>query len=349
MSPRTATLLVSSVLIVLLTALTAFLPVPYVVLQPGPTTNTLGTTKGQPLIQIDGVRTYAATGHLDLTTVAVFGGPDDPVDLVTALRGWLDRTVAVVPEESVFPAGQSPREVEQETARQMVESQDHATSAALRQLGIDVDTKVLVAAVRKGTPADGRLRPGDVVVAVDGVPVRTDSALRGRIADREPGDPVDLTVLRDGDRETLRLHTVPYGGNSEHPIVGFTPRTKHEFPFSVKIRLRQVGGPSAGLMFALGIVEKLTPGDLTGGEYVAGTGAINDRGRVQPIGGIEQKVVAARGAGARTFLTPAGNCAAAVGARPDGLRLVRVERLADALEALDAIKTGRGEVPTCSG
>lgn len=341
--------MVSSLLVVLLTAASAMLPVPYVVLQPGPTTNTLGGTKGEPLIQVEGRRTYAARGHLDLTTVAVFGGPDDPVDLLTALRGWLDRTVAVVPEDAYFPTDKSPGEVERETARQMRQSQDNATAAALRQLGIEVTTTVVVGSITGDTPADGRLQQGDVVVAVDGEPVRTESAVRRLIAARQPGDPVVITVVRDGERMRLRLRTVPFPEDPGHPIVGFTPRTMHEFPFEVRIRLHQVGGPSAGLMFALGIVEKLTPGDLTDGAYVAGTGAIDDRGRVQPIGGIQQKLVAARRAGATTFLTPADNCGEAVAARPEGLRLVRVATLDDALQALDAIKTSRGNVPTCAG
>lgn len=350
MSSRTATLLVCSLLVVLLTAVCALLPVPYVVLKPGPTTNTLGTRNGQPLIEIDDRRTYPANGHLDLTTVAVFGGPDSPVDLVTALRGWLDGAVAVVPEDTVFPPGKSPRDVEAETAAQMRESQDHATAAAFRRLGISFGSPVVVVGpVTNGTPADGRLEVGDEVTAVDGAPVKTPAAVRDRVANRQPGDAVTLTIVRDGERRQLRFRTVPYSGDPTHPIVGFEPQARHDFPFPVKIRLGQVGGPSAGLMFALGIVEKLTPGDLTDGEFVAGTGEIDDRGRVTPIGGIQQKVVAAREAGATTFLTPARNCADALRTRPDGLRLVRVRTLAGALTALDAIKTGRGDVPVCSG
>jgi Lon-like protease len=349
MSRRTATLVVSGLLVVLLSAAAAVLPVPYVVLQPGPTTNTLGKSSGKPLIQVDGRRTYPAGGHLDLTTVAVFGGPGDAVDLVTALQGWLDDTVAVVPEESVFPEGKSQKQVEQETAAQMAESQEHATAAALHQLGVPVDTRVEVGSVLGDMPADGKLKPGDVVVAVDGGRVTTPKQVRNRIADRAPGDPVTLALRREGERRTVELSTEESADGSGRPVVGFLPRTGHTFPFDVTIGLEKVGGPSAGLMFALGIVERLTPGDLTDGRYVAGTGTIDDQGRVGPIGGVQQKVAAAADTGADVFLTPAGNCADAATVKPDGLTLVRVKTLDDALTSLDALKTGRGDVATCGG
>ncbi|MGH8866557.1 MAG: YlbL family protein [Actinomycetes bacterium] len=348
MSRRTATLVVSGVLVVLLSAAAAVLPVPYVVLQPGPTTNTLGTSDGKPLIRIEGRRTYPASGHLDLTTVAVFGGPGDSVDLFTALRGWLDETVAVVPEETVFPPGKSAHEVEKETEAQMSESQEYATAAAFDELGVAVGHHVEVGSVLADSPADGQLRAGDEVVAVDGTPIRTPEAVREGVGNREPGDDVRLTIRRDGDRRTLTLATEPSPEDEERPVVGFVPREGHDFPFEVTIDLEKVGGPSAGLMFAVGIVEKLTPGNLTNGQYVAGTGTIDDDGRVGPIGGIQQKVAAAEDVGAHVFLTPAGNCADAAAVNHDGVRLVRVETLGDALDALDALKTGRGNVPTCA-
>jgi Lon-like protease len=349
MSRRTATLVVSGLLVVLLSAAAAVLPVPYVVLQPGPTTNTLGKSDGKPLIRVDGRRTYPADGNLDLTTVAVFGGPGDAVDLVTALQGWLDDSVAVVPEESVFPEGKSQKEVEQETAAQMEESQEHATAAALQELGVPVEERVEVGSVVAGRPAEGELEPGDVVASVDGEPVSTPLQVRRRIADRAPGDPVTLVVRRDGERRTVELTTEESEAGSGRPIVGFLPRTGYTFPFEVTIGLEKVGGPSAGLMFAVGIVEKLTPGTLADGRHVAGTGTIDDDGKVGPIGGVQQKVAAASEAGADVFLTPAGNCADAAAVNPDGLTLVRVETLDDALTALDALKTGRGDVPTCGG
>jgi len=125
-------------------------------------------------------------------------------------------------------------------------------------------------------------------------------------------------------------------------------RDEADYPFSVEISLKDVGGPSAGLMFALGIVDKLTPGSLTGGKFIAGTGTIDDSGHVGAIGGIAQKMVGARRKGATVFLSPAGNCAQARDTVPDGLRLVRVKTLSDAVEALEDLKAGRvDEVPTC--
>jgi len=119
-----------------------------------------------------------------------------------------------------------------------------------------------------------------------------------------------------------------------------------KFPFPVTISVGDIGGPSAGLMFALGIIDKLTPMDLTGGKFIAGTGEITGGGQVQPIGGIQQKMVGARDAGATIFLTPAANCPDTKGAVPAGLRLVKVSTLAQAVTYLEAIKAGQA-VPSC--
>jgi len=348
MSRRTATLLVSGVLFVVLTAVAALLPVPYVALEPGPTTNTLGSVDGAPVIGVKGHRTYPVGGHLDLTTVAVFGGPGHRLDLVTALRGWLDRSVAVVPEETIYPPGESEQKVQQENKDLMSGSQENATAAALGRLGIPVTTNVVVDSVLEGSPAAGRLHAGDVVVAVDGTTVRTPAAVRRRVSDRKPGDTVHITVVRDGKRRTLTLGTRHAPHDTSRPVVGFVPRAGHTFPFSVKFGIRDIGGPSAGLMFSLGILDKLTPGRLTHGRYIAGTGTIDDSGKVGLIGGIQQKIAAARAAGATVFLTPAGNCADAVDAKPDGLRLVRVTSLDGAVKALHALGSGHGRVPSCT-
>lgn len=346
MSRRAVTLAVAGILVVLLSAVAALLPVPYVALSPGPTTNTLGSVGRTVLIRIDGRRTYPANGHLDLTTVSVLGGPRQRMDLVSALRGWLNHDIAIVPEETIYPKNESATEVEQQSAAEMKDSQENATTAALRQLGIQVDTRVVVDKLGPSSPSKGKLQPGDVIREVDGQQVLGGAALRALITRHKPGEPVQLAIDRGGRRLDVTVTTAK--ADDGRAIVGILTRDEATYPFTVQISLKDVGGPSAGLMFALGIVDKLTPGSLTGGAFIAGTGTIDDGGHVGEIGGIAQKMVGAREAGATVFLTPAGNCAEALRNAPKGLRLVKVDTLASAVSALDSLRAGRA-VPSCAG
>jgi PDZ domain-containing protein len=348
MSRRTVTLASAGFLVVVLSAVAALLPVPYVALSPGPTSNTLGSVGGLELIHISGHKTYPDKGHLNLTTVSVLGGPQQRMDLVTALRGWLDGSIAVIPEEQVYPKGTSAKQAEKESNDQMRDSQEHATTAALRSLGIPVTTHVAVNEVLPG-PSTGKLRVDDVIVSVDGKRVDGGTALRKAITAHTPGDPVRLAIERAGKRSDVTITTVKAPDASGNAIVGISTRDEATYPFTVRIGLKDVGGPSAGLMFALGIVDKLTPGSLTGGAFVAGTGEIDDSGNVGPIGGIAQKMIAARRAGATVFLAPAGDCAEAVSTVPSGLHLVRVTSLKSALDSLDALRSNpNATVPSCS-
>lgn len=333
-------------LVALLVMAVLVLPVPYVLRLPGPTSNTLGSIGGEALIRIDGAPTYPTSGRLDLTTVTLRGGPTREVNLAAALSGWLDPDVAVMPTEVYYPAGRTTDEAREEDEARMVESQTSAKAAALRALDIAVPATVTVARVARDAPAEDVLEPGDVVLAVGDTPVGTARQLRAAISARPGGRPVPVTVLRDGEELTPSVPTRVEDGRT---VVGIFPTDSYDLPFTIDIGIDGVGGPSAGLLFALGIVDKLTPGELTGGAHIAGTGTIDGDGVVGPIGGIEQKVVAAREAGATVFLVPVDNCAAAVGAAPEGLRLVRVDTLETALDALTALREGSGPIPPCTG
>jgi PDZ domain-containing protein len=203
-----------------------------------------------------------------------------------------------------------------------------------------VDT---VQATVKGMSAAGRLRPGDVITAVDGRPVSCHAGAGPLIRARTPGAPVQLTVLRHGRTSRVRLATADVQGQ---PEIGVQLAENFTFPFSVTISIGNIGGPSAGLMFALGIIDKITPDNLTGGRFIAGTGEIEANGTVDPIGGIQQKMIGARAAGATIFLTPAANCPDAAGAVPAGMRLIKVSSLAGAVDDLKALKAGK-PVPSC--
>ncbi len=338
-SRRTLTLLLSTLLAVALLVGALVARVPYVALGPGPTFNTLGDSDGTPVIDVQGRQSFPDTGHLDLTTVGV----RSDLSLAEALVGWARRDEAVVPRELVFPPGQSDAQVEAENTRQMVQSQDAATTAALTALGIPIE--VTVAEVSAASPAVGVLRKDDVLTSVDGSPVTGPAQLRTMIGERAVGADVRIGYRRDGQTAEATLVTTGSTDSPPRPLIGVA--TGIRYPFTVKIALKDVGGPSAGLMFALGIVDKLEPGSLTGGAYVAGTGEITPDGAVQPIGGIQQKLRGARGKGATVFLVPAANCADAAANRPDGLQLIKVSTLDEARRALDLERSG-GTPTGCS-
>jgi PDZ domain-containing protein len=348
MSHRLATLLIAGVCALAGLVVAAVVSVPYVALTPGPTLNTLGTptgtASGKPIIQVTGHRTYPTSGNLNLVTVSYTGGPGSNFNIFSALRAWLTPDDAVVPASEIYGSGQTQQQVLQQDTQQMLGSQEDATAAALCYLNIRFMTVDSVSATVKGTPAYGVLQSGDVITAVDGQPLNCHHDVVTMIRNRKPGAPVTLTIDRKGVSKTVRLATKDISGQAVVGIQLASP--KYVFPFAVKINLPDIGGPSAGLMFALGIIDKLSPSNLTAGRFIAGTGEISPAGGVQPIGGIQQKMAGARAAGATIFLTPAGNCSNTAGAVPAGLRLVKVSTLAGAITDLQAIAQGK-PVPTC--
>jgi PDZ domain-containing protein len=344
MSRRSLTLLIASVGTAVAIAVAVLVPVPYVILGPGPTLNTLGKdSSGKPLITISGHATYPTTGHLNLVTVSYQGGPGDNINIFTALAAWLNPSEAVVPESELFAPGQTQQQTQQQNTQEMTSSQQTATAAALNEMHIPHQTQVIVVQAEPGYPADRVLRAGDVIAAVDGKPVTSQSGLTSLIYARPAGSTLTVIIVRGGQTRTVRVGTRQAGG---HPVMGVAVGERYKFPFTVSISVGDIGGPSAGLMFALGIIDKLTAQDLTGGKFIAGTGEITAGGQVQAIGGVQQKMVGARNAGATVFLTPAPNCADAKGAVPAGLRLVKVSTLTQAVDDLEALKAGQ-PVPSC--
>jgi Lon-like protease len=344
MSRRSLTLVIAGLATVIAIVVAVFVPVPYVILGAGPTLNTLGSdSSGQQLIVISGHRTYPTTGHLNMVTISYMGGPGVNLNIFQAVRAWLNPDEAVVPESELFPPGQSAEQTQAQDTQEMSSSQELATAAALSTLHIPFQTQVAVVSTVAGYPASTVLKAGDVIEAVDGKPVTGESSLSSLITAHPAGTMLTLTVLRSGKTLSLPVTTKESGGT---PIIGVQVQEQYQFPFKVTINVGAIGGPSAGMMFALGIIDKITPMNLTGGKFIAGTGEITASGQVQPIGGIQQKMVGARDAGATVFLTPAGNCSDTVGAVPAGLRLVKVSTLDQAISDLEAIKAGKA-VPSC--
>lgn len=331
---RGLTVFVGAILALLLSLGMALLPVPYVALGPGPTVNTLGSRDGHEIVTITGTPTSTSKGHLNLTTVSV--SPD--LNLGNALVGWLDGTVAVVPREVVYPPGETRQQVNKENAQAFKDSQTSAETAALRKLGYPVE--VTVSKIAPGSPSTGKLAVGDVLTSVDGVAVTSGTKLRALLATKQSTQTVTIGYQR-GKAAGKASVTLARGGDDGRPLLRIETKDDQPHPFKVSFDLDRIGGPSAGLMFALAVIDKVKPEDLTGGKFIAGTGEIDDDGNVGPIGGISQKMVAARRAGATTFLVPADNCLEARGNAPDGLQLARVQTLDEALEALTDVRAGR--------
>jgi Lon-like protease len=344
MSRRSLTLLIASVGTAVAIAVSVLVPVPYVILGPGPTLNTLGKdSAGHPLITISGHPTYPVNGHLNMVTVSYQGCQGNRFNIFTALVAWLNPHQAVVPESEICPAGQTQKQTQEQDTQEMTSSQQTATAAALTELHIPYSTQVVVVNPEQGFPAYGVLKAGDVITAVDGKPVTSQAGLSKLVYAHPAGSTLTLTITRDGQSRQVQVGTKLSGG---HPVMGVQITEEYKFPFQVKISVGDIGGPSAGMMFALGIIDKLTKTNLTAGRFIAGTGEIEPSGKVDPIGGIQQKMVGARNAGATIFLTPAANCADAKGAVPAGLRLVKVSTLNQAVTDLEALKSGHS-VPSC--
>ncbi|MDP9181584.1 MAG: PDZ domain-containing protein [Actinomycetota bacterium] len=342
MSRRALTTLLASLLAFGLALAAGLQRVPYVVLSPGPAFNTLGTVGTTEVLTITGLKTYPTDGALDATTVSV----TDRVSLFEALQGWVSRDDAVVPRELIYPPERTQRQTDEQNAEDMRQSQDDATVAAMKVLGIKGTVQVSVGAVTAKGPAEGHLQVGDVLTTVDGKVVSDVASLRRFISDRVPGAKVVIGFTRAGKPGRVTLGTTATPDAEHRAVIGIQAAASSHFPVDVDIKLKDVGGPSAGLMFALGILDKLQPGSLTGGRVVAGTGEIDEQGKVGPIGGIAQKMRGALHAKATAFLVPAANCDEARATRPDGLTLIRVSTLEDALTGLATLKAG-GTPRTC--
>jgi PDZ domain-containing protein len=328
-------------------AVMSLIHVPYAILSPGPITNTLGDgPAGKPLITVVDKTTYPTTGALDFTTVEVFGGPRNPANGWDWIIGKLDRNSTVVSEEVVFPKGVTSKQVEEENAAEMTGSQQEAIVVALRALGQKVPEVITISDLTKDSPAKGVLQAGDVVLSVGGKAATTSASLRAAIRAHKPGELAVFTVRRNGAVKVLRVKTTEAQG---HTAAGVFLRTAFDFPTKVSIDAGDVGGPSAGMMFSLAIYDKLTPGALTGGAKIAGTGTIDSAGAVGPIGGIQQKLVGAKRGGAVWFLAPAGNCDEVVGHIPEGLQVAKVATFAQARDAVEAIAAKRtASLPRCT-
>ena len=342
-----AVLSVGVVLLVVFGVFGAAVPVPYVAQVPGPTFNTLGEIDGEPIITVEGRERNEIEGELTLTTVGVSRAG---LSLVEAVQGWFDDEVSVVPEETVYPPGRSEQETREANRQAFLTSEEAAEAAALAELGYPV--KVVVRGLSEGSPAEGELQEGDAIESIDGRPTPDLETLDAVLRSIPGGTPVTVAYTRLGEPGTATITTrsAADAADGETPadaeeregsLLGVLVREQPAAPFDVDIAVEDVGGPSAGLMLTLGILDLVGETDLTGGATVAGTGTIDADGEVGPIGGIQLKMIAAGEIGAELFLVPADNCAEALAAPQPDVTLARVADLDDALTALEDLRAGR--------
>ncbi|MGE2692697.1 YlbL family protein [Mycolicibacterium pulveris] len=340
MNRRILTLLVALVPILVFGVLVSLVVVPFVSLGPGPTFNTLGEVDGKPVVQIEGADVYPTSGQLNMTTVS----QRDGLTLGQALVLWLSGREQLLPRDLVYPPDKTREEINEANTTDFRRSERSAEYAAL--LFMDYPMAVTVENVNDPGPSAGKLADGDAIDAVNGTPVANLDEFQALIKETRPGDTVVLDYRRKDGPPGVATITLGEHPEGEQGYLGIGVLDAPWAPFSIDFNLANIGGPSAGLIFSLAVVDKLTPGDLSDGHFIAGTGTITGDGHVGAIGGITHKMLAARESGATVFLVPAENCAEAKTAPQDGLELIKVDTLTTAVDALESLSAD-GERPHC--
>jgi Lon-like protease len=350
MSRRTVSSILAVVLLLVLLTVAAALPVPYVAMSPGPTINVLGDTSGKPIVQIRGHKTYPDKGQLRMVTVRVTS-PSHHISLYEAMGAWFDGTRAIYPRTAIYPKEQTAQQAEQEGSVEMVNSQDTAIAAALTELGYHPKTDAEVLAVTPKSAAAGKLKARDKILSVNGTKITDATQVSDAVQKTGVGGDAKFVVRRGGHTKAITMTTRPSPDNPKIGLVGIVVGEGFDFPFDVSVNISEdISGPSAGLIFALSLYDTLTPGSLTGGNVIAGTGTITEAGSVGPIGGIQQKIVAAADAGAKIFLVPPANCSSALGAdvKKDEIRLVKAPTMHSAVTSIEAYaKNPDANLPKC--
>lgn len=341
--PLVAGPMIVAVVAALIVLLGFTIPSPYVIERPGPVVNTLGTTvvdgETRPVVAVEGVDTYPTGGELNLLTLSTVGNPDRPVSWFALIPALVDHAQSLRPMQEVFREGLTPEERDEANRILMERSQGQATAAALQQLDITFATTVRVAGVAADAPADGILQTGDQFVAVDGIPVTSAAEIAQYVQERGAGSEISLEIIRGG--QELTFVVVPaFLDGQDRAYIGVTLDADYEFPIEIDILLDRIGGPSAGMMFALAIYDLLTPGALVSDLTVSGTGTIDEDGDVGAIGGLPQKLWAAAEADTDLFLMPIGNCVDLPAEVPPGLLIAPVATLDEALFAIEAVADG---------
>lgn len=366
-----STALATAIIVLSLVLIMTAIPVPYVIESPGPTFNVLGAVDGKPVIELsnkEAGRQQEQAGHLDpdfsfgakhpdskgelrAVTVGIAGGPGRMVNLSMLLQAWLNGD-NILDEEEVYPKGVTAQQIQQASSQQMKSSQYSAEVAALQEVGYQLPTVATVSEVVDWSDAKGKLENGDVLVSLtsqDGtrrVSIKSPTDTKEFVTHSRIGEKITIEYSRAGKLGSTQVE-VKSNPETHQPAVGILYSVDVDFPVDIQIQLGNTGGPSAGVMFALGIIDRLTKSDITGGQKIAGTGALTVTGDVQDIGGVNQKIRGALRDGAKWFLLPEGNCKDVVNP-PSQIRLVPIKTLAGARKAVKEISTNQADsLPTC--
>lgn len=323
--------------------LAAAIPSPYAIERPGPVVDTLGDVTfndaAEPVVSFPDAKTYPTTGTLNLLTVQVLGSPDQRRSWLSLLPAVFDPSQRIAPLTDFFVEGETSDDRDAQNTALMASSQTTAAAAAFREIGKDVGVTLTVAQIGKGSAADGVLREGDVLKTLDEEPIVDFAMQRTRTVAAGAGATLRIGIERDGKQQTVDLSpTIPDGGTE--PLIGATISISYDLPSEADIKLEDIGGPSAGMVFSLAMVDRLTPGDMLNGLTVSGTGTMADTGEVGPIGGLEQKMWAASRAKSDLFLMPIGNCADVPDHIPSGLQVAPVSTLSEAIDAVETAAAG---------
>ena len=345
-------------LLVLGFLLTFAIPYPVVINSPGPTFNVLGKNQsGVPLIEVKDAKTYTDNNpKLMMTTVSTWGGPGSFVNGIGVLRAALDPNSVILSQSEVYPPSVTSQDIQKIGSSQMDQSQLAAETVALRHLGYQVPIQLLVSEVYNNPSAQDLLKTDDVLLRIatpgkTALEINDITSLRDYLSEVPAQTKVQLTIQRKGKEQNLEVKTVK-AAQGKGSQLGVMLYPKAEIPLKIRFHLQDVGGPSAGTMFALGIVEELTPENIAPSQAVAGTGTIDFSGKVGAISGIAQKMAGARADGAQVFLAPKSNCDEVRGHVPDQLRVFAIDTFDQALEVLETLKQGNqaqiDKLPSCS-
>ncbi len=303
-------------------------PVPFLLRSPGPVFDLLGEADGEPVLEVSGTQTYSATGELDLTTVAESGGPAGSLTSGAALLGWLSPTATLL-----YDSERRDESDRQADVAVFDASLSQAQAAAANFLDRPVSSEPVVVSVRAESPADGVLEPKDEIVAVNDQRVSDGAQVAEAIQKQPAGTKFTLSIVQNGEKVTAEVVS-EFSPELDRPVIGVVVENVYTTDFEAQLNLDGIGGPSAGTMLAVALVDKLTPEELVAGRHIAGTGTISAEGQVGEIGGIQKKMVAAAGEGAQLFIAPESNCEDVVGAVPDGLVVAAVKNLDDTITAI---------------
>ncbi|MGK0540347.1 YlbL family protein [Propionimicrobium lymphophilum] len=345
--------LTAAFLLVVCSLIIGLTPIPFVSWQPGQTIDVFGSDNNGRLVQVEGIKTYDTTGELIVPTVSVTSSQTF-LSLPQAVISYFKKDSSVLPRDYVYPLEPSKsgkdtkNRLEDERNKQMSDSQDAALVAALSLAGQPVQQTVKVKRVSSSGPAADKLNAGDTVRSLNGIEVKTKTDSQAIIKGLRPGDELEIALTRQGEALTVKISTVAGNENPQAARIGAEFEDSYQHPASAKYRInKDVTGPSAGLLFALGIYDSITPEDIIAGRSISGTGKISPSGDVRAVGGIRQKIFAAESAGAEYFLVPAGNCADID--TETSMKLIKVSKLDDAVSSLKLLEDPNNleKVPTC--